>query len=507
MRPAVATSSAHTYDGLLSCVASSAGRLMGPRGLVLRGGLVALAALVTNAAIAGPAVAAGGWNASSYVSPAGQQTLFGTHPVVDRAGDEFEVWPVLDGTSCRLMLAERAAGSASFEPPEFVTPAGESASYDSYDLASDGHGDLTLVWVDQGAAPCGPTEPNQTGQVEVSSRAAGSAKFDTPHAISPAGRFEDDTTVALDRVGRATVIWDQSANGDFSGGAIQEATRSAGSRVFAAPRAISPVGATDPSLAVADNGDATAIWSAGDQSGAPTRGLQATIRGAGKTSFAAVQQLVPATAVVFAPISTASSADGKTVAVWSQSNPRSINSAVVQAATRSAGHAAFSAARTISPRGTLGAEPDVAMNARGSATAAWVRLPSIPNYSGFGVQIQAADMPTGSNTFDPAYNLSSASKLVELPSVALNTTGETVLAWDGQNKLAPGQTPTVYGTIRTAGRATFGPTATISAPGQEAWAPLAEIDPAGTTTLIWAAIDTADPVQTQRVATAEHPAR
>lgn len=171
-------------------------------------------------------------------------------------------------------------------------------------------------------------------------------------------------------------------------------------------------------VAVDAQGDATAVWTRVPGSGGPEI-LEAATRPAGggwsapvQLSQAGEQPLSPK--VVVSP-------DGDAAVVWLGFGNGSKE--VVRAATRPAG-GAWSQSVALSDVNGYAAEPDVAIDPQGNATAVWTIGPQFEY--GF---VQTATHPAGGAWSQPAA-LSDESGAAALPHVAADSEGNLTVIWD-----------------------------------------------------------------------------
>ncbi len=164
--------------------------------------------------------------------------------------------------------------------------------------------------------------------------------------------------------------------------------------------------------------------------------------------------------------------DGATTITWYRSNGAN---AIIQATTRPAGSATFSTAVNLSAPGQDALFPQVAVGPDGATTITWQRS------NGTNRIIQAATRPAGSATFSAAVDLSAPGQDAWSPKVAVGPDGATTITWNRSN----GTKYIIQAATRPAGSATFSAAVNLSAPGQEAGDPQVAVGPDGATTITW----------------------
>jgi hypothetical protein len=239
-------------------------------------------------------------------------------------------------------------------PVDLSSEATGSAGY--VQVAMDAHGDAVAVW----------EQFNGTNWIAQSSvRPAGTGTWSAPVDLSAEGEDISEPRVAVDAHGQAVAVW-EARNG--LGYVAQGSIRPAGGEWHSATR-ISAEGESigSPQVAIDAHGDAIAVWE---------DTAEAVIKGA----------IHPAAAVVWGTahrISGAGEAEnphvaldrrGDAVAVW-EAWPAGADSSVIQANTRPVSAGKWQTPVELSVPGEEGANalyPQVAVDARGDATALWV---------------------------------------------------------------------------------------------------------------------------------------
>jgi len=208
-----------------------------------------------------------------------------------------------------LRSAGRPLGTATWSTPVDITtnpivPAGNPV------VARNARGDTLLAWL-RGDGEC-RTGNDCRYTVVATMRPSGATQWEAPLDIGVVGSEIDTPLAALDAQGNATLLW-TSAGGP--GGAVESAVRTAGSGSWQAPVHVVASGGrapSSPSLVVADDGTALAIWSAGSRDESVIRvAARAQATGAWQTPV----DLSPAGTKAYYP-SVALDRHGKALAMW-----------------------------------------------------------------------------------------------------------------------------------------------------------------------------------------------
>ena len=175
--------------------------------------------------------------------------------------------------------------------------------------------------------------------------------------------------------------------------------------------------ASEPQIAVSSDGEAVALWSRSD--GARNI-IQATARPPGGTWQSPVD--VSAIGQNAAEPQLALDAEGDATAVWRRYDGAD---QVVQSSTRLAA-GAWRSPNNLSAAGQNASEPQIAVSSAGEALALWKR------YDGANTVIEAASETAG-GSWQPPFNLSAPGQNATEPQIAVNPAGETVALWSRSN--------------------------------------------------------------------------
>lgn len=191
--------------------------------------------------------AGGPWSGPVEISDPGEEPLW-LQVVANPAGDAAVVW-VGYGSGSQLIVraATRPAGGAWSEPVELSDPESDA---DEPRIAIDEQGTVTAIWT--------AGELNGYGVVEAATRPAGG---DWGEPVELSDGLASQPQVAVDPQGEVTAVWTllDTARDD---GVIQSKTRPAAGEW--SPEAVDVSGAgalaSEPTIAVDAQGDATAVW-------------------------------------------------------------------------------------------------------------------------------------------------------------------------------------------------------------------------------------------------------
>ncbi len=148
---------------------------------------------------------------------------------------------------------------------------------------------------------------------------------------------------------------------------------------------------------------------------------------------------------------------------------------VAIAAVPGVGSAAFSPAVDLSGPGQNAQNEQMAVGPDGATTITWSR------YNGTHFIIQAVTRPAGSAAFSAAVDLSAPLQDARNPQVAVGPDGATTITWTRFN----GANWIIQAATRPAGSATFSTAVDLSAPGQDALDPQVAVGPDGAITIMW----------------------
>jgi len=350
--------------------------------------------------------AGGSWSEPADLSDPGEDA--GEADVaVDAQGNAIAVWRRLDGNNHTIIeLSERPFGGDWSEPVELS--AHDVYSYEPH-VAVNARGDATVIWHAFG-----------TGEtlVQSAARPAGGS-WSEPEDLSPSGKEGTEAKVGVDAVGTATAVWELLAGGKAW---IQTSRRPLGG-TWSEPEDLSSpeYAAFVPDLAVAGEGDATAVW--GQFEGEPEKIRAAQLSG-GEWSEAKTLSGTwadePQVAVDGA---------GDAVAIWARAGEETT---LIESAERSVG-GSWTQPRIVSGDGMGGypvagyvnvSSPRVAVNSQGEGVAVWVQA-----QAGKSVVESASRSVLGAWSEPVRVSYAQA----EQPALAISQSGSAVAAWRRDN--------------------------------------------------------------------------
>ncbi|SEB50843.1 hypothetical protein SAMN04489844_0340 [Nocardioides exalbidus] len=420
--------------------------------------VVAVAASVVGATlVAAPTAAAPTWQPVTNVFvdlSAGGQNAHTPDVGVDAAGNATAVWSRYDGTQLVVQASSRPAGGAWSAP---VDIAGGPSIFEPQ-VAVEPGGAATVVW-----------RRNELGSsvVLASTRPIGGSWSPPVEVASDASRDlsqkPDFPQVAAGADGAVTATWSH-----FDGRAfiVQAASRQPDG-TWSAPQDLSEAGARNPDVAVSASGVATVLWTAGSR-------VQAVTRTAG--TWSAPVDLSSTAAPTTTP-DVALDPAGNATAVWGGFTGASY---VVQTATRPAAGDWINVTNLSSPGVDAFDTPQVAVDARGRATAVW------QENDGSGWIVTAATGRIGRD-WSARTALSAAGQDAWTPQVDVDTDGNATAVWSLAGK--DGDTARTVQAARLPARGDWTSPVDLSEPGGNAWNPALVVDADGNATTAWSRHD------------------
>jgi hypothetical protein len=366
-----------------------------------RTGPVLLVMLVALLAVASAGAAPPTWLAPTQLSKLGmKEDARGNEVAMGPRGDLADVWELEKSSGAnRVEVAIRRPGG-SWGAPVAVSPLGANSSGAEIGIAEAG--DVTVVW---------SQEAGEGVNVLYSSTLSPGLQWSAPVAVSAAGDKPGWFELAVDPGGEAVIVYEDSSTVKSRARVV---TRPAGGD-WAAPLTVSAAGeetTTNPTLAVGAGGDAAIVWTI-------PNAVRAVERPAGG-GWSAPATVVSASNSFFYP-SVAVAPNGEAVAVWQQA----INGvgAVVESSFETGG--AWSAPVELGGGFFYAGPPQVAIDAAGEAVALWER--KIENPASF--DVLAASRPRGGPWSTPTAVPRTEKEEPYEPSLALSPGGQAVAAW------------------------------------------------------------------------------
>jgi hypothetical protein len=320
------------------------------------------------------------------------------------------VWENNDGGSQIILAATRPAGSNVFGLPQDLSEDGGNASEPEVAVAPDGA--TTVVW----------RRFNGLNMIaQAATRPAGSSVFGSPQDLSVGLRNAYEPQVAISPVGGATTVVWRSYNGADE--IIRAATRPAGSDTFGAPQELSATegNAYEPEVAIAPDGATTVVWIRDSLDSEFI--VQAKTRPANSETFGATQSLSEGVQdAVQAQVAVAP--NGATTVVWQTDD--GINS-VIQATTRAAGSSSFGTPQNLSATEGYAETPQIAIAPDRAITVVWTSRSEDSN-----AIVQASSRAAGAAAWSAPVALSESREVIRYPrpAIAAANDGAFTAAWE-----------------------------------------------------------------------------
>lgn len=351
----------------------------------------------------------GAWEPPTTLALAGDAAPTQPKVTVDAEGNAVAVWSASNAGDRVLRVASRPAGGG-WSAPGLLTD--ETNWGTDYALATNGQGVTSVVWADFTGGPAGVYELRGVSRPAGGSWAsAASAAFDVPG--SPEGSATHPAIGAGDD-GTLTIAWIAPIPGEEVGNLVW-ATRRDPLGNWSGVNGISDGGIpSDPQVVVDRDGDSTVIW---DRAGGPEPTVRGATRPAGPGStWALTGPLGTGTEghIAVAP-------DGGLTLVWLDSF--TAGSAIKARSKPNDG--TWSAPEDLATSIAANAlrHPEVALDAKGDATAIWGRFDPVNANAEVARRLngtwhdEQASLPVGA--------------LTAVPTGAIDPKGHVTLVWTG----------------------------------------------------------------------------
>jgi hypothetical protein len=243
-----------------------------------------------------------------------------------------------------------------------------------------------------------------------------------------------------------------------------------------APTSLSATGesATDAQVGVDAQGESVAVWQRADAVTANTNDVQAAVRPAGGSWQASPTTLASCFFFSTTP-QVAIDPRGDAVAAWECASS-STGDRVIEAATATGPPLQWSKPVQLSDSADINVEdPQVAVDANGDATVSWVTLGS-----GATSFVQAAQRPAGGTWTQPV-TVSRTDATVGAPQVAEDPNGDATTVWTLNN----GTTTVAEASVHPAGAAAWSMPIDLSSADAPASNAQVAISPQGTSIAVW----------------------
>jgi hypothetical protein len=290
----------------------------------------------------------GPWGAPVTISAPGGEG-FGPTASIDAAGDATVIWEAEAGgksSDTNVEAASLVPGGA-WGPPGKIGSVGEAVEAPPA-LATDAAGNVIVVWA---------REDGAESTVEATSHPVGGG-WGSPQALSVAGEEAGEPQVAVDAAGDVVTVWTDGQE------IVESAQRPAGGG-WSGPTSVSAAGEEGvfPRVGLDAAGDATVVWERTDATNFVVREADRAAAGA----WSVPRRLSPKGIDAFAPALAVDPGDDAVVA-WELRG--GVSELLTGVATRT-GAAAWSEPTTISSSGGYAVEQAVGLGAAGEATVTW----------------------------------------------------------------------------------------------------------------------------------------
>jgi hypothetical protein len=382
--------------------------------------------------------------------------VFNVHTAMNARGDLVVVW--LQGPTTdvlRVVAAVRPAGGP-FGPVQQINDPAETST-GSPDVGIDAQGNAFAIW----------TGVSQGVRAVRYSKAPAGQPFGAPIVIE-SGQAENNTTIAVSPAGDLLAAWTFQNNSGATGARADVALP--GQALPVKPMDLSP---GNPAV---DGGPAVAFGP--NRHGAVVVALAAPVAGASSPPSVGIATVAPGSGTLtaetgystrsgtgpFATPDVAVDGQGRTVAVFRDTNTGTPTSAGVYAAVRPASGGGFAGATELSPGAT---QPHVAADTAGDFTAVWLSS---------GGTVQAAPRPASAATadgFGSAQAIDTSSGGSNNPAVGMDPAGTTVVSWDNGGVVHATHSalggPLFEQALSGSGNTASQPSVTVGGDGAVAW--------------------------------------
>jgi hypothetical protein len=308
---------------------------------------------------------------------------------IDAQGNAIVAWLRSDGSNERVQVRRRSRGG-TLSAVQTLSAAGQSAVTPS--LAVDASGRAVVVW----ARPDGANY-----RIQIRRRAAGGS-LSSVKTVSDPGEHAVDPKVGLDAKGNATAVWSRS---EGASARVQVVRRSAGGSLSAV-ETLSAAGqnAATPAVAVQAKGNAIVAWSRSD-------GSDVRIQG----TFVLNVQALSAAGWIQGPAEVALDPKGNALASW-------FLTPYLDARRRSAS-GDLSPVQHMTPGNVPAQNQQVAMDAKGNALIVWTEPDSNGDYR---IQLRRR---SASGSLSAVQTLSAAGQDAHEPQIGLDADGSAIVVW------------------------------------------------------------------------------
>jgi hypothetical protein len=298
------------------------------------------------------------WRDPETLSPPGQPA-FEPDVAFDKEGNAVAVWDRFDGATTRIQAAFKPVDELGFRATQTISPAGMPASVPQVGIGD--LGDASAVWLAQ------EPQPPFLHVVQAAQAPSGDA-FGVTQAISDPNVDADDPRLAVASNGAAMAAWEQQSPTSNTGEIGTSVSPFLAA--FQRPVAIPPQSGMDsfqPRAAMDRSGRATLLWRETPPGGVAGTNTVRALRTDTSGALGDAQTITTTQETILQPALAVARA-GNAVATWVEfpANPPN----PLEFAARGRRASEFGAAGLLTPPGASAAEPSLATNRR-IAIAVW----------------------------------------------------------------------------------------------------------------------------------------
>lgn len=324
---------------------------------------------------------------------------------VDAEGNAFAVWNRFDGGNTTVQTSASRDGGLTWSAPLDLSAPGVDAV--NPQLSVDSSGNIIVVWN-------GSYAGNHI--VQSSSSTDGGETWSTPTDIYSAGGTPYSPKISVDPLGTAYAIW-HHWNG--SNEVVQTASSTDLGLTWSAPVDLSAPGgdSDDPQISVDSGGSAIAVWKRFD---GYRMIVQSRSSSDGGLTWSNSVDLSPAGGSAGSP-QISVDADGTAHAIWYQWTG---GIDIVQSAASTDGGVTWSTPMDLSDDEGLFTSPQISVNPEGTAIAVWVHFDGVNTFT-----FQSSTSTDGGVNWSTPVNLTAVDGYAGNPEIAVNAEGTAVAVW------------------------------------------------------------------------------
>ena len=355
------------------------------------------------------------WSAPVLVTADGQN---GETPAVgiSAQGDAVAVWQ--GGAEGGVEAAVTTASNGIWQAPVAISPEGERTS--SPQVAVDAQGDAVAVW--SSAYPEGGPGYAVNDTIQAAARPAGASEWEPAVWVSEFGkapydkRFSLAPQVAIDAEGEAVAVWeDQAESASVMQDVVEAAVELPGSTTWGPPVVLADKG-SHPQVAMDAHGDAVAVWPG-------MGGLYSATLPASSSTW---QPPVPISTTQAEHPHVALDSQGDAVVDWESigAETNTVQTAVKPAEGTWGAPVSLSEPVEYS-HGYPPLDPSLAMDAKGSAVAAWDGIRSSMEEG-----VEATILPGIGTSWQAPHRVADTDGFLVSPLVSVDEKGNGIAAWE-----------------------------------------------------------------------------